>query len=417
MSIATITCPRCSSNLRTTKPFGDGSRFRCPGCGFAFAAGTQVTRPSATAGVRPLPPDVDAPAPPRSGGWLVLAAVAGLAVLLLAGAGVALAVHFLPKRESQPVAAVAPPPATSPAPAADAPPVPPAAPPATPAPPAQSVLPAEEQEKVNKAIGHGVDWLKENQRDDGSWAKTHAVGLAALPGLTLLECGVPTDDSHVRKAAQYVRDEAPTLDATYELGLAILFLDRLGDPKDEPIIRTMALRLLAGQTAAGGWGYTCPILTDKKEEQRLWTVLETTRPRSSLDLTATKSGDKGIDDLLNRRLADKPDQPGGTVAPPPGPTEDEVKEAKKLYDKLPPNLKAIPALKPPTQDEHMPGADKSDNSNTQFATLGLWAAGRHGVPMDAPWTCSPGAFRSARRRTAAGRTTTSCTRAAARRRR
>ncbi len=30
----------------------------------------------------------------------------------------------------------------------------------------------------------------------------------------------------------------------------------------------------------------------------------------------------------------------------------------------------------------MSKGDLTDNSNTQFATLGLWAAGRHGVPME-----------------------------------
>src|SRR5262249_31149577 len=41
-----------------------------------------------------------------------------------------------------------------------------------------------------------------------------------------------------------------------------------------------------------------------------------------------------------------------------------------------------PALRPPTAEDRMPQPDGTDNSNTQFATLGLWAAGRHGVPME-----------------------------------
>ncbi len=53
------------------------------------------------------------------------------------------------------------------------------------------------------------------------------------PGLTLLECGVPADDEHVRKAADFVRNTAPGQTKTYEIALTILFLDRLGDPKDE----------------------------------------------------------------------------------------------------------------------------------------------------------------------------------------
>ena len=41
----------------------------------------------------------------------------------------------------------------------------------------------------------------------------------------------------------------------------------------------------------------------------------------------------------------------------------------------------------------MPANDGTDNSNTQFATLGLWAAGRHGVPMERRSPCSAGASR------------------------
>ena len=96
----------------------------------------------------------------------------------------------------------------------------------------------------------------------------------------------------------------------------------------------------------------------------------------------TRSGDKGIDDLITPRSGDRPDKSGSTMAMSAGPTEEEVKEAKRLYEKLSPSVQDIPALKPPTKDEKMPADDKSDGSNTQFGTLGLWAAGRHGVPME-----------------------------------
>src|SRR5262249_54139569 len=39
--------------------------------------------------------------------------------------------------------------------------------------------------------------------------------------------------------------------------LAILFLDRLGDPNDAGIIRTFARRLLEAQNDPGPWGHTC----------------------------------------------------------------------------------------------------------------------------------------------------------------
>jgi hypothetical protein len=51
-------------------------------------------------------------------------------------------------------------------------------------------------------------------------------------------------------------------------------------------------------------------------------------------------------------------------------------------DQLPANLKRLPALRVrPWPKEEEPLAEESDNSNTQFAILGLWAA-RRAVPLD-----------------------------------
>ena len=224
---------------------------------------------------------------------------------------------------------------------------------------------------MNAAIDRGVAYLEKMQYPGGTWDLNHQTGMAALPGLTLLECGVPADDPHVQNVAQFVRGAVPDLDATYELGLAILFLDRLGDPKDEPLIQTMALRLMAGQRDSGGWHYTCPVLSTK-DEGSLLTILQATRPRTSLDLIASRNDS---DNLFIGRVGDAP----GAVGLPSG---EEVRQARRLYDGLSRNLKNIPALQPPTDENRMSKGDLTDNSNTQFATLGLWAAGRHGVPME-----------------------------------
>jgi hypothetical protein len=149
--------------------------------------------------------------------------------------------------------------------------------------PAQRLqLPAHEQLEVNHAIDRGVAYLKKSQQKNGTWAnprgnwaeaKRHghyyAIGFTALPGLTLLECGEPASDPIVLQAAHFVRSKASQIDRTYELSLAILFLDRLGDPKDKKLIQTLALRLIAGQSATGGWGYRCPLLSPKVQMELL----------------------------------------------------------------------------------------------------------------------------------------------------
>jgi hypothetical protein len=146
--------------------------------------------------------------------------------------------------------------------------------------------------------------------------------MAALPALALLECGVPGDDAPIQKAARHVRAAIPRLQATYELALAILFLDRLGEPGDQARIRTLALRLAAGQGPNGGWMYQCPILKQEEEGP----LLEALRRPGPAELAA--DSDQG-----------------------------------------------------------------SDNSNTQFGVLGLWAARRHGLPLERPLALAAERFR------------------------
>src|SRR5437588_7285374 len=91
-------------------------------------------------------------------------------------------------------------------------------------------LPPREQAKVNQAMLQGMIFLKNTQGIDGCWTppeKPHRVGYAALPAMTLLECGMPANHSVVQKAASFVGVSIPKEGNTYDLALAILFLDRL----------------------------------------------------------------------------------------------------------------------------------------------------------------------------------------------
>jgi hypothetical protein len=267
-----------------------------------------------------------------------------------------------------------------------------------------------------------VAFLKKTQLDDGSWPasppiQAHHAGLAALPGLTLLECGVWPDDSQVQKAAQHVRDAAPSLNWTYDLALGILFLDRLGEPADRALIQTLALRLLAGQREDGGWSYHCPVL-DSEDQRNLLTVMRslqkesplhggiagaggpsspsasTTPPRSSL-----QGGVAGADSPSSTSGATPAGSPSAAGGAPAGlgsamplPTREEADRARRA---LPPPLKRLPVLNDPgksQQDTRKNPNDRrkaqqarsagSDNSNTQFAILGVWVASRHQVPTE-----------------------------------
>ncbi len=181
----------------------------------------------------------------------------------------------------------------------------------------------------------------------------------ALPAYALLESGVPPDDPAVVKAADFLRAKVLDSDFTYELSLALLFLDRLGDPADKRLIRTLALRLLAGQHHTGGWSYRCPILGEKSEQDLL----------AALGRSSKEMRDKG-----------------------------KTREQALQGMEVPPTLQSLPVFHrsaaliarepPPTREAILDSANRmslvgrTDHSNTQFAMLGLWAAQRHDVPVE-----------------------------------
>jgi hypothetical protein len=210
------------------------------------------------------------------------------------------------------------------------------------------VLPAADQKRVDAALDRGIEYLKKSQNPtDGTWPGAR-VGCTALPALTLLECGLKKDDPAVARAAAYVRNP-PTwtnLNTTYDLALAILFLDRLNDARDRDLIRTLAFRLVAGQTSDGGWSYACRTPTPDEQKQ-LESVLK------------------------------------GNVRPSPLKLDpvDYTKLGPMGRGALSPIVQNLPVLQtPPQGDALQPGG--SDNSNTQFAVLALWAARKHDVPLN-----------------------------------
>jgi hypothetical protein len=410
-------CPHCHARLQA--PNGLPATLLCPHCGTRFtlsAAGTVLLLPQppqaappvgilVSSGPRhpaapppPAPPPAPAEAPARDSGLglPLTAALCLVSLLVMAGCVWAVVAHLrhrarsealtraepaapapdgaLPSPQAPPAAEPATrpksaPAAPAPAPAANPGPkpdplagyVPPSGPDgASPPPDGTSVdvsLPEAEQERVNRAMDRGVTWLKGNLSGSGPF--TGRLGGQALGGLTLLACGVAPDDPAVRRAAARVRAGAGGEHQTYDLALAILFLDRLADRQDRGVIRTLAARLIAGQSAAGGWTYNCPPVQDAERED-LFDLLEAL---GSPESAGRVSGYDG---------------PTRTTRPESGRVSGSVADRGRL----PPRLKNLPVLQPPPGDKVLFRGGGGDNSNTQFALMALWVARKHGVPVE-----------------------------------
>jgi hypothetical protein len=204
--------------------------------------------------------------------------------------------------------------------------------------------PAADKAAIERAVDKGAAFLKSQQGQDGSW-NYQEIGATALCGLALLESGAKPDDPAVQKAAKAVREASIPLTKTYSLSLAIMFLDRLGDPADAELIESMAVRLLAGQDATmGGWRYDCPPLADA----------EVRRLRESLQ--------------QRRELVARPEPP-------------EAPERRATAQDLPREIQQQLQLINRQQTPQL-NANGGDNSNTQFAVLALWIARRKGIPVE-----------------------------------
>lgn len=423
MLATTIVCPHCSKALKATKPLATGKKVLCKQCGTTFRVpppdvSAHTSLPTRT--IAALPTAVVAPvaafagagsgveeepiATELDGGRVVTIALVALVLaggFLLIGGGSALALVYAARKERT-AGANANNEQTTP----DRPKSPgDQEPPLTPPPDSRPLrpglndpednekkphevepvsvprLPPEEQEKVNRAIEKGLAHVKKLPTKWGNGA--HVVGLAALQSLTLLECGVPPDDATVQAVAQHLRDRLPQTYTTYDVSLALLFLDRLGDAADRGLIQTLALRLVAGQQADGGWNYDCKKL-NSNEQQELLTILEQTRPRNPLELFVDDKGKVSPEFVVPRPGEKLPEfvvpGKGETTDGGNGSRRDKPADIAKALAKASPNIRNLPGLQPPgkTQMNNV----GSDNSNTQFAILAVWVASRYDIPVE-----------------------------------
>ncbi|MBP3959280.1 hypothetical protein J8F10_28890 [Gemmata sp. G18] len=204
---------------------------------------------------------------------------------------------------------------------------------------------------IDAAVQKGLAYLKKSG-ENGKWGRdSERVGATALVGLALLEAGTPPDDASVKKITAFVRDAAYTQNQTYQVALCLLYLDRLGEPGDRPLIQMLGVRLLAGQNANGGWTYECIPTVPPATERLLRTKLS--------------------DTVLIAGRADpapaKPLAPGAAGKPGAG---------GKLHADVEKYRQGL--LAADHGRAHLP----DDNSNTQFGVLGVWVARKHDVPVE-----------------------------------
>src|SRR5579872_2301747 len=117
--------------------------------------------------------------------------------------------------------------------------------------------------EIDQAIKKGVDALKKRNFTDLD------IGRTALAGIAMLEGEVAINDPNLKTITELVRTASWSQYKTYELSLCLMYLDRLGDSKDEVLIQILAVRLLAGQTPFGGWNYNCVTEPNQKEVDEL----------------------------------------------------------------------------------------------------------------------------------------------------
>ncbi|QDU22181.1 prenyltransferase/squalene oxidase repeat-containing protein [Urbifossiella limnaea] len=262
-------------------------------------------------------------------------------------------------------------------------------PPAKKAPPAQAGRPLT-QAVIDEAVDRGVSFLRQTQTPAGSWGKGTnvgpgggwAVGYTALCGIALIEAGIPPNDPGIQKAANVVRAAQPKIDHTYEAALAIIFLDRVGEKKDKPLIQGLALRLIAGQSGTGGWGYKVPIVPQSDANLMFGALKQLNPPQTgSTPSLRDRPGSLGLCIKMSDDVRPKPPAKLAT-----GAAADTTKTLANLAAKL----RGLPTfidparlpLVEPKDKRNDPIVGTTDNSNTHFATIGLWCARRHEVPTE-----------------------------------
>jgi hypothetical protein len=163
---------------------------------------------------------------------------------------------------------------------------------------------------VKAAISRGIEYLRSQQESDGRWVFTREsaaegqdrpkitpdptfdLGLTALAAMALIENGTPPSDPAVQRANHYIKEHCALNTRTYNLGLSIMFLTRMGSREDRPLAQRLARRLMIGQLDSGGWGYECKVNQDAETGRSIPKTLA--RPTGMGDNSNTQFGVMGL---------------------------------------------------------------------------------------------------------------------------
>jgi hypothetical protein len=219
------------------------------------------------------------------------------------------------------------------------------------------------------------------------------VGELALYAIALLEAGTNHADPVMVAIANRLRSESYSQTATYDVALCMMFLDRWGSSQDTGLIQFLGVRLMLGQLGSGGYGYSIGNAPNAEEERRLKSLLS-----RDINLKSVPKTPSGSPAPKSKRRDDLPDA-DGKIAP-AAPISDNAKtepkiEEKKSTEESKSTEETKPKTKPihpevaklivnivPTQEGQVMNLGGADNSNTQFATIGLILARKYGLPVE-----------------------------------
>lgn len=228
---------------------------------------------------------------------------------------------------------------------------------------------------VEKAIKAGASFLEGRFRNARELTDhPHVVGTSALAGLAMIESNVPKTSRAVASIATVVRDQVFSNVKTYEVASMAMFLDRLGDPADKPLLQFLGIRLMLGQMRSGTWSYDCGEPVPAAEQERIRRVLAGKEAEPPPEPEGKKEPPKKVNPNVPQPVA--PKKPAAAATP-----EDHA----TIHPAILRYLRIFQAT--------ARGEGDGDHSNTQFAIVGLWCARRAGVPVDAALQRAESGFR------------------------